>query len=100
MTTPDLPSTPHSPGVLTSEFWLTVLGVWSLVGLVLHGDLEGQWAAGAISFACFGYQASRAIVKRAAIGGDAQVATFRADLATLADPPAAARPRPRKAASG
>lgn len=71
-------------GFQTSEFWLTVLGVVALVVLVITGDVEGTWAAGAIGLACFGYQASRAVVKQASVSGDSQVANFRADLEALA----------------
>lgn len=71
-------------GTATSEFWLTVLGVAALVALVLADKVDGNWAAGAIGFACFGYTASRAIVKKGALDGDAQVADFKADLALLA----------------
>lgn len=103
---PETEPNPPAKGTFTSEFWLTVLGVVALVGLVLHGDLDGDWAAGAIGFACFGYSASRAVVKRAQVTGDAdiqravvnaqadvdaakasgtaQVADFKADLALLA----------------
>ena len=92
---PETEPNPPAKGTFTSEFWLTVLGVLALVGLVLHGDLNGDWAAGAIGFACFGYSASRAVVKRAQVAGDAdvrsaqasgdaQVAGFKADLALLA----------------
>lgn len=74
-------------GVLTSEFWLTILGVLALVVLTLHDDVDGEWAAVAIAGACFGYQASRALVKRAQVGGEAQVASLKADLVTLANTP-------------
>lgn len=92
---PETEPNPPAKGAFTSEFWLTVVGVVALVGLVLHGDLNGDWAAGAIGFACFGYSASRAVVKRAqvtgdadvraaAVTGEAKVADFKADLALLA----------------
>ena len=92
---PETEPNPPAKGTFTSEFWLTVLGVAALVGLVLSGDLDGDWAAAAIAFACFGYSASRAVVKRAQVEGDAgvraaqatgdaQVAGFKADLALLA----------------
>lgn len=78
-------------GFLTSEFALTVVGVLALLVLVLHGDIEGDWAAGAIAFACFGYSASRAFVKKAAVDGQNEVANYKADLALVA---AAAPPAP------
>lgn len=77
--------TSTSRGVTTSELWLTVLGVLALVLFVLLDKLDGQWAAVAIGAACFGYQASRAVVKKATVNGEASVANFRADLAALAD---------------
>lgn len=83
------------PGWVTSEFVLTVVGVAALVALVLGDKLDGDWAAGAIAFACFGYSASRAFVKKATVDGDAQVADFKADLAILAA--AEAAPEPVKA---
>lgn len=89
--------TDTKPGFLTSEFLLTVLGVVALVVLVLADKIDGDWAAGAIAFACLGYSASRAIVKREAVGGTAQVAEFKADLALLAADTAPASTRtPRK----
>lgn len=111
---------PPAKGAFTSEFWLTVLGVAALVTLVVLDKIDGDWAAGAIAFACFGYSASRAIVKRAQVQGDAEVnaaavkgeaevratenyaeakvAEFKADLALLATsetttPPKATRAR-------
>ena len=82
-------------GVLTSEFLLTVLGVIALVALVLTDNLDGQWAAVAIGAACFGYQASRAVVKKALVDGQASVANFRADLVSLAETEDAPTPRRR-----
>lgn len=88
------PSTPHSPGVLTSEFWLTVLGVVAMVALTVADKVSGEVTTAAISAACFGYQLSRAVVKRSALSGDAAVANFRTDLEVLArggTPPRAKR---------
>lgn len=76
--------TPLPTGFRSSEFWLALAGVAALVALVLHGDLPGTWAAPAIAAACFGYTASRTVVKATAVSGTAQVASFKSDLASLA----------------
>lgn len=75
---------PPARGALTSEFWLTVVGVVALVGLTMADKVDGNWVAGAIAFACFGYAASRGVVKAAQVNGDAKVTGFKTDLALLA----------------
>lgn len=75
---------PPAKGALTSEFWLTVVGVAALVGLTMADKVDGDWVAGAIAFACFGYAASRGVVKAAQVTGDAKVTGFKTDLALYA----------------
>lgn len=84
-------------GVLTSEFWLTVLGVIAMVALTVADKVSGEITTAAIAAACFGYQASRAVVKRAALSGETQVANFRTDLEVLARTP---KPRAKRTSTG
>lgn len=53
-----------TPGVFTSEFWLTIVGVASILVLALTGNLEGEFAGSAIAGATGLYGVSRGLAKR------------------------------------
>lgn len=53
-----------APGVFTSEFWLTVVGVVAILTLALTSNVEGEWAGTAIAGATGLYGLSRGLAKR------------------------------------
>lgn len=84
-------------GVGTSEFWLAVLVVVAATVLRITHDVDPDAWKWAVSSASVGYAGSRALVKKAAVAGEARVASFKSDLSALAaqtaEEAAASRPR-------
>lgn len=83
------------PGYATTEFWITLITQAAAVLALLHpGFNVATWVQPLAVIAAAGggafYAHSRGTVKAAAVGGQAAVANFRADLAVLSQamPPA------------
>lgn len=52
------------PGWMTTEFWLSVVGVVALVVLCLADKVDGTVAGPAIATATLGYAVSRGVAKK------------------------------------
>lgn len=84
------------PGWATSEFWLAVLVITAATVLRVTHDIDpGAWQW-AVSTSTAAYAASRALVKRAEVSGEAVLSSFKADLVQLA----AAEDKPRRPRTG
>ena len=72
-----------TPGIKTSEFWLSFASIVALVALAIQGEIDGEWAAAAILGTGGVYTGSRAAVKKA-VGG-AQAALEAVDALDVLD---------------
>lgn len=63
MTVTSVPSPPHKPGYLTTEFYITLLTDVGIVAAALQGSLSPRWAAIAAGVAQAAYAVSRGLSK-------------------------------------
>lgn len=68
------------PGLATSEFWLTVLGMVATILGVVAGFLPPEWAAVALAIQKGTYDLSRGWTKSGAAKADAMVQVAKAEV--------------------